>query len=269
MGEELAEADTKNRDIAAPKLFHGLVEGVFGERVHATGEYKDGLLAANILEAVEGFKDSVEDVGFAEAGGIEMIDALAGFILVLCEVLYDAGPHVKSFEGYPVLLLKLGEKGVGPISGVVGKKAVEAAAAEFEQHDCSDGSFRGGEVSDGLGNAIIENAEVFFLKTRDDVAMLGGSNNIKRDDGNVDGDGYAGLRRRVLRDSRRFFRIKFLVLLRGRRSAALGTAGRLGKRSNLCHPQHQAGRQCRKPKYGRNGLHDVLLGCNRQMLNSC
>src|SRR5260370_22444219 len=215
MGEDLAEADKKNRYIAAPKLFHGWVEGVFGERVHATGEYKDGLLAANILEAVDGFKDSVEDVGFAEAGEIEMIDAVADFILVLCEVLYDAGPHVKSFEGYPVLLLKLGEKGVGPISGVVGKKAVEAAAAEFEQHDCSDGSFRGGEVSDGLGNAIIENAEVFFLKTRDDVAMLGGSNNIKPDDGNVDGGGYTGLPMRAVRDTRPVLRIRVLLLLRG------------------------------------------------------
>src|SRR5260370_14538353 len=104
MGEELAEADTKNRYIAAPKLFHGLVEGVFGERVHATGEYKDGLLAANILEAVDGFKGSVEDVGFAEAGEIELIDAVAEFILVFLEVLYRAGPPFQSFQSFPVLL---------------------------------------------------------------------------------------------------------------------------------------------------------------------
>src|SRR4029077_9014043 len=160
IGVNLTEADAEDRDIAAAELLHGLVERVFGKRVHAAGEQKDGFFAAHILEAVDGFKDGVEDVGFAEARKIEMIDGVAHFVLVLRKVRFNARFHVKCFEGYPILLLKLGEKSIRPISGVVGKKAVEATAAEFEQHDGSDRRFRGGKVGDGLRHAIVEDAEV-------------------------------------------------------------------------------------------------------------
>jgi len=51
-----------------------------------------------------------------------------------------------------------------------------------------------GQVGDGLWNAIIENAKVFFLEARDNVAALGGGNHIEGDDGDVNGDGHARLR---------------------------------------------------------------------------
>jgi len=53
-----AQTDAKNRNVTLAKLLHGLIEGVFGEGVHAAGQHDDGLLALYILQAIHGFSES-------------------------------------------------------------------------------------------------------------------------------------------------------------------------------------------------------------------
>src|SRR6266699_2612778 len=125
-----------------------------------------------------------------------MVDAIEHFVLVLRKVDFEAGFHVKGLEGNPIFLLQTGEQRGGPVLPNVGKKAAVAVAAELEQQDHGDGSFSGRKGRDGLRDAIFEDAEVFFLETGDDVTMVRGGYNIEGDDGNVDGNGDAGLRRR-------------------------------------------------------------------------
>jgi len=106
--------------------------------------------------------------------------------------------------------------------------------------------------------------EVFFLKTRDDVAVLRGGDNFEGDDGNVDGNGDAGLRRLLRRGCRR--RSRVLLLLR--RGTALRAGGSLGKDGILGQRQAQTGRQNCEQNYGKNGLHHVPLDCDQKFQTS-
>src|SRR5258708_6184773 len=189
---------------------------MFGKSVHAAGQQHDGFLALHVFQAIHGFKQSVEDVRFAEAWKIEMINPLHDFVLVLREIHLDAGLHVKGFEGNPVFLLQRWEKRGGPILPNVGEETTISAATELHEEDHGDGSFGGGEVGDGLRNAIIENAKVFFLEARDDVAVLSGSNYIEGDDGDVNGDGHACLRGLRSGGPGGFGSGGFLLFVRGR-----------------------------------------------------
>src|SRR5260370_16246944 len=132
-----------------------------------------------------------------------------------------------------------------------------AAAAEFEEEHHGDRSFVGREIRDGLGYAVVEDAEILFLKTRDDIAMLRGGDNIERDDRNVNGDGDTGLGSLLSRIGR-LGRIRILLLLRWRRSAALRPGGGLGKGGILPRRQNQNGRKNCEQNYGKYGLHRAL-----------
>src|SRR5207244_4943238 len=103
---------------------------------------------------------------------------------------FDAGLHVKSREGDPVLLLQTGKKRACPILSDLRKKTVIATAAELQEEDHGNGSVRGGEVRNGLRHPLVEDAEVFFLETGNAVTVLGGGGHIERNDGqeNVNGD---------------------------------------------------------------------------------
>src|SRR5216683_235284 len=96
--------------------------------------------------------------------------------------------------------------------------------------------------------------------------VLGGGDNVERDDGNIDGDGDPGLRR-LLRRSGRLRLRRILLLLRGRRSAALRAGGGLGKDGILSQRQDQCGRQNCEQNYGKKGLHHALLDGNRTTSN--
>src|SRR5438034_4684603 len=128
-----------------------------------------------------------------------MVQALHDFIFILCEVDFDAGLHVKSRDGDPVLLLLTGKKRACPILSDLRKKTVIATAAELQEEDHGNGSVRGGEVRNGLRHPLVEDAEVFFLETGEDVTVLGGGDHIERDDGHVNGNGDPGLWRLLRR----------------------------------------------------------------------
>src|SRR5260370_37047364 len=122
-----------------------------------------------------------------------------------------------------------------------------AAAAEFEEEHHGDRSFGGREIRDGLGYAVVKDAEILFFKTRDDIAMLRGGDNIERDDRNVNGDGDTGLGNLLSRIGR-LGRIRILLLLRWRRRPTLRPGGSLGNngmtplRRNL-HARKTSGQQ--------------------------
>src|SRR6202030_2930223 len=102
-----AQTNAKNRDVTLAKLFHGLIESVFGEGVHAASEHDDGLLALYIHQAIHGFKDGIEQVRFAEAREVETIETLHVSILVLGEAPFDTGLHVKGFPARPIFFFFL------------------------------------------------------------------------------------------------------------------------------------------------------------------
>src|ERR1700686_3227452 len=154
-----------------------------------------------------------------------MVKALHDFVLVLREVYFYAGLHIKGLERDPIFRLQTGEKRGGPILSDVGKKTTIAAAAKLQEEDHGNRSLGGREVGDCLRHTIVEDAKVFFLETRDDVAVLRGGDNFEGDDGNVDGDGDASLRR-LLRRSGCCRRSRVLLL---RRRTALRAGGSLGK----------------------------------------
>ena len=54
------------------------------------------------------------------------------------------------------------------------------------------GASVGAELGDGLRGAVINDAEIFFFQAGEDVAVLGGGDDVEGDDGHFDGDGYAG-----------------------------------------------------------------------------
>ena len=111
------------------------------------------------------------------------------------EIHLDAGPHVKRFESDPVLLQQCGEERRGPILSNIGEKTTVTAAAEFEEKNHGDRGIGGTEVGDGLGRAVVEDAEIFLFKAGNDVAVLGGGDDVERDDGDVHGNGNTGVRR--------------------------------------------------------------------------
>src|SRR5216684_4716121 len=197
-----AQTNAENRDVTLAELLHGLIERVFGESVHAAGQQDDGLLALYILQAIHSFEYGVEHVRFAESREIEMIEPLHHFVFILREVHFETGFHVKGLERDPVFRLQTGEKRRGPILPDIRKKTTIAVAAELEKKDHGDRSVGGSEVGDGLRHAVVEYAKIFFLETRDDVAVLRGGDDIERDDGNIDSNGDAGLRRLLRRSGR-------------------------------------------------------------------
>jgi hypothetical protein len=87
--------------------------------------------------------------------------------------------------------------------------------------------------------------------------VLRGSYDIKRDDGNIDGNGDAGLRRLLLR-VRRFGRDRILLLLR-RRGAALRTGGSLSDEGLLGQGQKHCSRGGGQQNSRKNGLHKAPL----------
>ena len=249
-----AQTDAKNRDVALAELLHGLVKRVFRKCIDAAGQHDDGLLAFYILQAIHGFQDGVEKVRFAEAGEIEMIEPFHDFVFVLREVDFDTRFHVKRFESDPVFLLQRGEESRRPIFTDIRKKTAIATAAEFKEKDHRYGGFSGRKVGDGLRHAVVEDAEILFLKTRDDVAVLRGGDNIERDYGNIYGDSHPGLRSLLCRISR-LGRIGILLLLRWGRSATLRSGGGLGEYAILSQRQDQNDCQSCEQNYGENGLH--------------
>src|SRR4029077_7756806 len=155
-------------------------------------------------------------------------------------------------------LLQTGEKRRRPILSDIGKITAIAAAAELQEKDHGNGSVGGGEVGDGLRHAVIEDAEVFFLETRNDVAVLRGGHNFEGNDGNVDGNGDASLRRLLRR--RGCCGRGRVLLLRG--GTALRARGGLGKDGILGQRQDQTGSENCEQNYGKNGLHHVPLDCD-------
>src|ERR1700737_387917 len=135
--------------------------------------------------------------------------------------------------------------------------AIQSFACKLgnSEEDHGGGSFRGRKVGDGLRHAIIKDAEVFFLETGDDVAVLRGGDNVEGDDGNVDCNSDASLRR-LLRRTGCCRRSRVLLLRRG---TALGAGGGLGKDGILGQRQDQTGRENCEQNYGKNGLHHVSL----------
>jgi len=113
-----------------------------------------------------------------------------------------------------------------------------------------------------LRHAIVEDAEVFFLEARDDVAALRGGDDVEGDDGNVDGNGDAGLRRLLRRRGCCRRSGVLLLLLRG---TSLGAGGGLGKDRILSQRQDQSSRQNCEQNYGKNGLHHAPLDCAQKL----
>ena len=236
------------------ELLHGLIKGVFGEGIDAAGQHDDGLLAFYILQAIHGFQDGVEKVRFAEAGEIEMIEPFHDFVFVLGEVDFDTRFHVKRFESDPVFLLQRREKRGGPIFTDIRKKTAIATAAKFEEKHHGDGRFGGRKVGDCLRHAVVEDPEILFLETGDDVSVLRGGDYIQRDDRNINGNSDAGLGS-LLRRVGCLGRIGILLLLCWRRSAALRAGGGLGESGILSQRQDQNGCQSCEQNCGKNGLH--------------
>ena len=87
--------------------------------------------------------------------------------------------------------------------------------------------------------------------------MLRGGDNIERDDGNVDGNGNSGLGS-LLRRTGWLRRIRILLLLRWRGSAALWASGSLGKGGALSQREDQSDSKNCEQNYGKNGLHRAL-----------
>src|SRR5713101_6241698 len=107
--KDAAKTNAKNSDIALAELFHSLIEGVFGKRVHAAGQHHNGLLTLHVLQAIHGLEKSIENVRFTEPREIKMIDAVENFIFILSKIHLDARLHIKGFERDPVLLLQIGK----------------------------------------------------------------------------------------------------------------------------------------------------------------
>src|SRR5260370_8811490 len=206
-----------------------------------------------MFEGVDGLEDGVEDVGFAKAREIETLNCLAAFVLVLRRVNLEPGLHVESVERHPVVGLKIWEKRVGPVFGVVSEPTVGVTAEEHE-HDPGDRSFGGREIGYGMRHAIVEDAKVFFFQAGNDIPALRGGNHVEGDDGNITRNGDTGLRR-LLRRSRRLSLLRFLLLLRGRRSAALRASGSLSKGGTLNQWQRQSDGENSQQNWGNNGLH--------------
>ena len=118
---------------------------------------------------------------------------------------------------------KIGEQRIGPIFGLIGKPA-GGRSAEFHQDHHGDGGVGWAEIRDGLRQAVFENAEIFFFQAWDEVAVLGGGNNVQSHDGDFNGDGDTRFLRGLLL-GRRLFLLRRGIGLRWR--AGLWTLRRL------------------------------------------
>src|SRR5579864_6099823 len=87
--ERFVEADSKNADITLTQRLQGLIERVLGKRIDATRQQQNGFLAFDILQAVIGLQNRVEDVRFAKAGKIEVVNGIANFLFVLRKVDFE------------------------------------------------------------------------------------------------------------------------------------------------------------------------------------
>src|SRR5256886_836625 len=105
-----------------------------------------------------------------------------------------------------------------------------------------------------LRHAVVEDPEILFLETGDDVSVLRGGDYIQRDDRNINGNSDAGLGS-LLRRVGCLGRIGILLLLCWRRSAALRAGGGLGESGILSQRQDQNGCQSCEQNCGKNGLH--------------
>src|SRR5438105_6977898 len=220
----LAQAYAKDRHIASAKRFHRLIKSVLRERVHAAGKQENGFLPYHVLEPFGCLDQRIENVGFAETGEVKVIDGIADFVLVLCEVHLDAGFHVESFESHPIFCLQIGEQGVGPVSGVCGKPAV-SISAELHQHHHGDRRFGRPKIGDGLRYALIENAEIFLFKVGNKIAVLRSRDDVESHNRDIYTDADVGLW--WLLPGGRSLRRRGLLLLLRRRRPALRAGGRL------------------------------------------
>src|SRR5262249_41274054 len=230
----LVEADGENRDVRLAELLHGLIECVLGERVDAGCEQEHRLLSLNLFHLIDRSEHSVENVGLAESRKIEVVDRLAYFVFILREVDFDTRLHIEGDEGDPVFLLEVWEERVGPIFRLIGEPVEVTAAAELHDHGDGDGSIRGAESSDGLRRAIIDDTKILALEASENVAMLGGSDDVERDDGNFDVDRGAGFGRLLL-----LLWLRRRLLLRRRLAGSGGTCRRLGVNQTLAERKKQ------------------------------
>src|SRR2546422_1660298 len=135
---------------------------MFWEGINATRKNEDGFLTFDVLELVHGVKKSVKNVGFPEARKVEMIDCVANFILILCEINFEPVVHVEGNQRHPILRFEIWKEGVGPVF-CIGNKPTVGDVTEFHENNHSDRSVERPKGRDGLRHAFIEDAEIFLL----------------------------------------------------------------------------------------------------------
>ncbi len=160
--QRLHQADGVDGHAGVLQDLAGLVEGELAEGVDAGGDQHDGLAAFDVLHAIGGVGEGVEQVRFGEGRDAQPLHGFLRLALVGGEIGQDLRPHVVGHDGDVVLRLQRLEESVGGLQRLVpglGPILLEQVA-ELDDHADGHRRFARGEVGDLLRDVVLEDAEV-------------------------------------------------------------------------------------------------------------